>query len=172
MQRQFRYLVYLLRHKWFVFVAGLKVGAPLGRLLVHDLSKFRPSEWKPYLGHFYGPRCTCPKDDRCAACLGRKAEFRLASHHHKHRNPHHPEYWVDFKSGVPMEIPEALIREMVADWAGAGRAIDGKWEVWSWFDQHRDELRLAPHTTQRVVQLLDILRRKIRMPRGCEKSAT
>lgn len=30
-------------------------------------------------------------------------------------------------------MPERFIREMVADWAGAGRAISGQWEVKQWW---------------------------------------
>jgi hypothetical protein len=40
-----RYLRYLCRHKWFVAVAGLHLGVGLWRLLIHDYSKFFPSEW-------------------------------------------------------------------------------------------------------------------------------
>jgi hypothetical protein len=37
-----RYLSYVVRHKWFVLLAGIKTGAPLWRLLIHDWSKFAP----------------------------------------------------------------------------------------------------------------------------------
>ena len=47
MKAHLRYLGYVLRHKWFVLVAGLKVGAPLWRLLIHDWSKFTAAEWGP-----------------------------------------------------------------------------------------------------------------------------
>ena len=35
-----RYLSYVLRHKWYVLWAGLWLGVPLWRLLIHDWSKF------------------------------------------------------------------------------------------------------------------------------------
>jgi hypothetical protein len=53
--KHLRYLSYVVCHKWFVFVAGLKTGAPFWRLLIHDWSKFMPSEWRPYVLSFYGP---------------------------------------------------------------------------------------------------------------------
>lgn len=54
MKAHFRYLSYVLRHKWFVLRAGLRVRAPLWRLLIHDWSKFTPAEWGPYVANFYG----------------------------------------------------------------------------------------------------------------------
>ena len=51
--KHFKYLKYVLRHKWFVFIECCKMGYPfLG--LIHDWSKFRPSEFLPYAEHFYG----------------------------------------------------------------------------------------------------------------------
>ena len=51
--KHFHYLSYVLRHKFFVFVECCKLGIPwLG--FIHDWSKFRPSEWFPYVEHFYG----------------------------------------------------------------------------------------------------------------------
>jgi hypothetical protein len=77
-----KYLSYVLRHKWFVLRAGLELGVPLWQLLVHDWSKFLPSEWFPYVDYFYGerPRST----DR----------FNQAWLSHQRRNPHHWQYWV------------------------------------------------------------------------------
>lgn len=56
MSQHWKYAVYLARHKWFVFMAGLRVGAPLWRLIVHDWSKFLLCEWLPYARYFYGNR--------------------------------------------------------------------------------------------------------------------
>jgi hypothetical protein len=47
------YLRYLARHKWYVLLACKSVGASTWAGLVHDLSKFLPSEWLPYLRTFY-----------------------------------------------------------------------------------------------------------------------
>lgn len=54
MQKHWRYLKYVIRHKWFVLLAGLTLGVPLRQLLVHDWSKFLPCEWFPYASFFYG----------------------------------------------------------------------------------------------------------------------
>ncbi len=48
-----KYLWYLLRHKYFVFIECCKLHI-IWRGIIHDWSKFRPSEFVPYAQHFYG----------------------------------------------------------------------------------------------------------------------
>lgn len=51
----FKYLSYVIRHKWYVYLACCERGIWwLG--LIHDLSKFRWSEFMPYARHFYGKK--------------------------------------------------------------------------------------------------------------------
>jgi hypothetical protein len=38
----------LLLHKWYVFLAGRRLKVPFWRLVVHDLSKFSPAEFRHY----------------------------------------------------------------------------------------------------------------------------
>lgn len=150
-----RYLRYLIRHKWFVFVAGLKTGAPLWRLLIHDWSKFTRAEWGPYVRRFYGGG-------------GNDEEFRKAWLHHIEANDHHWENWcpterlrlylgrhprVNF-GRYAHEMPEPAIREMVADWMGAGRAITGRWCVHHWYERNKDEMILHPETREMVERVL------------------
>jgi hypothetical protein len=125
-----RYAGYVVRHKWFVFRAGLRTGAPLWRLVIHDWSKVSPAEWGPYVRRFYGGRAGVPVtgDDDPA--------FRAAWLHHQHRNPHHWQHWVlrqDDGELVTLPMPEHFVREMVADWMGAGRAITGQWSAGEWY---------------------------------------
>jgi hypothetical protein len=138
-----RYLRYLIRHKWFVLVAGIKIGAPLWRLLTHDLSKFRPGEWWPYLQQFYGT----PDE----------ARFNVAWLAHQHRNPHHWQHWILREdSGVTktLAMPHPFVLEMVADWAGAGRCFKGYWDVAAWYLTSRHEMQLHPETRTLVEAIL------------------
>ena len=147
--KHWQYLRYLARHKWFVLRAGLILRVPFWRLLIHDWSKFLPSEWFPYADHFYGSRCGL---DRVAKTL-----FKHAWLKHIHRNPHHWQHWVlrsDDGSTETLTIPEPLVREMVADWAGAGRAINGGWDLEPWWLANRVKVALAPETAARVVELI------------------
>jgi len=93
MKKHLKYLSYVIRHRWYVFVECLKMGL-VWRGLVHDLSKFLPSEWFPYVNYFNGEwRCKgdVPPDYKAPQEI--KADFDLAWLKHQHRNPHHWQYW-------------------------------------------------------------------------------
>lgn len=144
----YRYGKYVVRHKWFVFLAGLKTRAPLWRLLIHDWSKLTPAEWTPYVRSFYGPQPRTPEV---------KAAFDRAWLHHQHRNPHHWQHYLlreDSGTLKTLPIPQGFVREMVADWMGAGRAITGRWEVVEWYAKNRDTIQLAESTRYDVETLL------------------
>lgn len=147
MKPNFQYAWYVARHKYFVFVAGRKTRAPLWRLLIHDWSKMSAAEWKPYVDSFYGP-------GRTPAV---RAAFDAAWLHHQHRNPHHWQHWLlreDNGNLKFLKMPDNFVREMVADWAGAGRAITGKWEIKEWYEKNRDKIQLHEHTRDRVEALI------------------
>ena len=167
-QRNWKYVKYLFWHKAYVYQAGRITGAPLYRLIIHDWSKLMPQEWFPYMNFFYPTKAQVDieaakkyGDARYAKELGaatpdRKLAFRLAFNHHLHWNKHHWQYWAissDDGKTRAQEIPEIYIREMVADWYGAGKGISGKWDADAWYLQHKDML-LAPKTRRRVEELL------------------
>lgn len=170
MSAHLRYLLYVLRHKYHVLVAGRRLGVPLWRLIVHDWSKFTRAEWGPYVRRFYGGG-------------GNDEEFRAAWLHHVQENPHHWEHWSTWcrnkiaygqpatlpalKEALPIlggvfwgmdaeevedvvrPMPETYAREMVADWIGAGRA-QGKDDLFRWWHEKRDRMILHPETRQKV----------------------
>ena len=120
-----KYALKTLQHKYFVFVAGRRLGVSLWRLVKHDWSKFTPLELKGYAQAFYGGP-------------GTKADFDAAWAHHIANNDHHPEHYLN-KAGVPdMPMSDAAINEMVADWFAASRAYGGHWPVsfdsWGWWN--------------------------------------
>lgn len=163
MKKHLLYARYLARHKWFVFVAGLRIKAPLWRLLIHDWSKFLPSEWIPYANFFYGkrypriPEPLGPKD--YIVPLPAKEAFDRAWLHHQHFNSHHYQHWIlreDSGGTKFLEMPEKLVREMVADWMGAGRAITGKWDAAAWYVRNKENIAVHASTRVRVEQLLGL----------------
>lgn len=177
LQSFFAYFVYLAKHKWFVFVAGVKATkAPLWRLVIHDWSKFTPAEFGPYRRKFFGETYpTAVEAEALNAKLATFSPFRFkmtkemaeaAFHrawlHHIHLNPHHPQHWLlhlsDPPDGIglrPLEMPEPIVREMVADWMGAGRAQHGKWDVHSWYAKNRDKMVMHPNTRKLVDKVLE-----------------
>lgn len=170
MRHYLQYLRYILVHKYFVFVAGLKVDASLWLLFIHDWSKFLPSEFFPYADYFYN------KEKQSHEGLDAIGEYGLAELApfgyymidrfnvawllHQRRNPHHWQYWYlmqDNDPSFPLPMPEKYAREMVADWAGAGRAITGKWEVGTWYENNKEKTLLHPDTRQFIEGLLQDL---------------
>lgn len=159
MKKHWQYAKYLARHKWFVFVAGLRVGGiPLWRLVIHDWSKFLPCEWFAYVDYFYGERLRLlneePDDFRFWNAAQKYYDaFDRAWLHHQHANPHHWQHWVlrsDDGKTEYLEMPDSTAREMVADWCGAGRAVTGKWEVWLWYAKNRERILLHERTRKLV----------------------
>ena len=159
--KHWKYLRYVARHKWFVLVAGLKTGAPLWRLLIHDWSKFLPCEWFPYVEYFYGEKARLQKeewDDSRYWPLAQKYydAFDRAWLHHQHASPHHWQHWIlqeDSGAVKILEMPLPLVREMVADWMGAGRAITGQWGARDWYAKNESQIQLHP-STKALVKLL------------------
>lgn len=56
---------------------------------------------------------------------------------------------------IPLEMPERYAIEMVADWAGAGRAITGRWEVAEWYKREQGNIGLHERTRAYVEQLIE-----------------
>ena len=149
-----KYILLKMKHKWFVFQAGLKTKAPLWRLVIHDWSKFTFAE-APY----YARQCYGDKGD----FIG----FMRALNHHLKSNPHHWEYWVivsghgDYPDGAALPMPERFIREMVADWMGATRTHTGSWpkslNEWVWWQNNFEKINLHIETRERVLQIVEEL---------------
>jgi len=148
----YRYLRYVVRHKWYVFLACCGEGI-WWRGLIHDLSKFYWSEFIPYAEHF----CTTsvPKRD---------PYFDFAWLLHQKRNRHHWQWWLlandngDIKV-FPMSKTARL--EMVCDWYGAGLAQgkkvnkEDKWsETREWFLKNQKNIILSPETERWVMEKL------------------
>ena len=144
-------LAYILKHKYYVFIECCKLGMPL-RGIIHDFSKFSPSEFKPYAMYFFSEN---------GKELYRQ-EFDKAWLHHHRSNKHHWEYWVEhmylevsegfvFK---PIKMPEKYMKEMLADWRGAGRAINGTDDTFGFYLKNKDKMILHHETREWIEQQL------------------
>lgn len=148
-KRYREYIKYILRHKYFVYKAGKSIGCGTYRLLMHDMSKFLPLEFKTYARTFY-------KEDGLGQYNPSK-EFNHAWLVHQKRNKHHWQYWLlqnDDGPLYPLEIPSEYVEEMVADWAGAGKAITGDWEIHSWYKMNKEKIKLHENTRIHVERLI------------------
>ncbi len=140
MKRHWNYLKYVVRHKWYVFLACFRVGVPLWIALFHDWDKFLPDEWFPYAQTFYKPNGQKQYDPAYG--------FDAAWNARQKRNKHHWQYWMitwDRGETECLSMSDVYRREMLADWMGAGKAL-GKPLVWEWYEANRDKIQLHPMT--------------------------
>ena len=117
----FRHLATVLRHRRAVRRITRRVGIPW-RGLMHDLSKFSPTEFLAGARYWQGTRS--PNEEEREE-LG----YSLAWMHHKGRNRHHYEYWVDIDPVThlygPVEMPVPDTAEMFSDRVAASRGYRG-----------------------------------------------
>lgn len=162
MKAHLKYLWYVIRHKYYVFVECWKLGIPVLGLL-HDLSKFSPAEWFPYVDFFYrGDPST-----KTGGTLAKRstAAFDVAWNHHEKYNKHHWQFWVlitddggvDLGSDKyrPLPMPDRYRKEMLADWKGAGKAV-GKPNTKEWYLKNYKNMILHPDTRYWVDQQLKV----------------
>lgn len=158
--KHLKYLSYMLRHKYYVFIACCKLGIPW-RGLVHDWIKFLPIEWKAYAELFYGdnpPQELNGSYNPVAVEAG--DAYDKAWLHHIHHGKHHWQHWVligDPKTNKALRIPEEYVKEMVADWVGAGKAKKNTMSTRMWYLHNEDKMILHPDTKKRVEELLNEL---------------
>lgn len=117
-KKLFGHLFLVLRHKNRVFINCTKCGIPW-RGLVHDLSKFTPTEFFESVRYFQGTRSPI------GVCR-RENGLSLAWLHHKGRNKHHIEYWLDDECSVTPLMPYKYAVECVCDKLAATRVYAGK----------------------------------------------
>lgn len=152
-----KYLWYVLRHRWFVFVECCRLGIPW-RGIVHDMTKFLPDEFFPYANYFHGPKRKEWRDKTGyykPTDTGDSA-FDFAWLLHQKRNPHHWQWWIlpeDCGNIKVLRMPERYILEMVADWHGAGKA-QGKPDTVQWYEANKDKMTLHSETRFRIEELL------------------
>lgn len=133
-----KHFLLITHHKWVVFKLCCKVGEPW-RGLVHDLSKYSPTEFwesaKYYVGN-HSPITEAKRDKG----------YSEAWLHHKGRNRHHVQYWTDLnaRESNPV-IPYPYAVEMICDKIAAGMIYEGKnWtekvELSYWEEKEKDTL--------------------------------
>ncbi len=103
----------IIRHKKGMIEEGRKLDIPLGTLLMHDMDKFRPTNFKRYAEWFHGPEGrTGTKNPEL------KAKWRAEVQKHYKRSPHHAHI-------VGKEQPLYNKLEKIVDWYGAAKRAKG-----------------------------------------------
>ena len=110
------------KHKFLVMRYCFKIGLYRQGLL-HDLSKYKWSE--------FGIGCKYYQGDRSPNNAEREATGRSTAWlHHKGRNKHHHEYWIDYdnregKLIAGVEMPRIYVAEMIMDRICASKVYSG-----------------------------------------------
>jgi hypothetical protein len=109
----------VLKHKWYVFIYCKKIGIPFHGFM-HDWSKFTPTEFLESIRNY--DECVSP-----IVVAKKRKGYSEAWQHHKGRNPHHYEYWVDIGNGgvTPIQMPIDDAIELICDYLAAGRTYMG-----------------------------------------------
>ena len=117
----FRHLATVCRHRRLVRRLCRRAGIGW-QGLVHDLSKFSPTEFLAGAKYYQGTRS--PNEGE-RETLG----YSLAWLHHKGRNRHHYEYWRDIDPATrtygPVEMPVKYTAEMFCDRVAASMVYRG-----------------------------------------------
>ena len=146
-------------HKIQVMEGGFKVGLYKQGLL-HDLSKYGPSEFWVGMKYYQGNRS--PNNAEREA-LG----YSSAWLHHKGRNKHHYEYWIDYSSkGAPGEMspapmPKKYVVEMLMDRIAACKIYYGKnytrKDPLAYYLRGKEKAPIHPETKELLERMLQLL---------------
>lgn len=113
-----RHFKTITEHKWIVFQGCFKAGLYYQGLM-HDLSKYTPEEFRTGVLYYQGNRSPNAAEKEAVG-------YSRAWLHHKGRNKHHYEYWIDLTSdrskGLQgMKMPVRYVVEMFIDRVAASK---------------------------------------------------
>ena len=118
----FKHLHTINKHRHMVIRICFKLGIGWQGLR-HDLSKYSPTEFLVGVKYYQGTRSP-------NAVEREKLGYSTAWMHHKGRNKHHYEYWVDINMKTnryePVRMPLRYVKEMLADRIAASKVYRGK----------------------------------------------
>ena len=122
----------------------------------HDASKSELDEYFAYDAYFYG-------GNRSYQVV---QDFNKAWLMHIHRNPHHWQHWalLHDEPGEGMEVLDMeykYIIEMIADWWSFSWTKGYLYEIFNWYDQHKDYMKLSDKTRKTVENILGKIRNKL-----------
>lgn len=153
------------KHKWLVMKHCFAVGL-IRQGLLHDLSKYSWEEFSTGVLYYQGNRSpnAAEKDAR---------GYSSAWLHHKGRNKHHTEFWIDYIpiSGKPgtwrldgHKMPLPYLIEMVMDRIAASKVYKGEAYTdaspWEYNNMSRNVPGVHPETARQLDFLLSMLREK------------
>ena len=148
-------------HRHLVMAYCFRVGLYRQGLL-HDLSKYSPTEFIPGCIYYQGNRSPNLAERETTG-------VSRAWLHHKGRNKHHLEYWIDYNAaeGSPlcgMEMPVRYVVEMFLDRIAASKNYQKENyrddSALKYYERGKGHLMLHPKTRELLETLLNMLAEK------------
>lgn len=146
-------------HRYLVACGAFRVGL-YWQGLVHDLSKYSPAEFLVGIKYFQGNRSPNNAERE-------EKGYSSAWLHHKGRNRHHYEYWIDYSTHnipggmAPVPMPDRFIAEMLMDRIAACKVYEGAdytdASPLKYYYKGTDQAPLHPYTRQLLEKLLKML---------------
>lgn len=146
-------------HRRLVRKACFRVGL-YWQGLTHDLSKFSPTEFLVGARYFQG-------DHSPNEAERLEKGYSAAWLHHKGRNKHHLEYWIDYSPQgdhplVGCRMPVRYVVESFCDRVAASKVYLGDRYTdaspWEYYCHSQDHYLLHPETRELLERLLTVLR--------------
>ncbi len=134
--------------------------------LLHDLSKYSPTEFLVGAKYYQGTRSpnNAERED-----IG----YSTAWLHHKGRNKHHYEYWIDYNTKgelptesvlIPVPMPDRYIAEMIMDRIAASKVYRGAEytdrDSLDYLMQGFERAPMHPYTKENLLHYLTMLAEK------------
>ena len=115
----------------------------------HDDSKTSEDEYNAYDAYFYG-------GNRSYQVV---QDFNYAWLNHIHRNQHHWQHWILIndepdEGEIVLDMPENYILEMICDWWAFSWQNENLYEIFDWYDKHKDHMDLSNKTRKTVEDIL------------------
>lgn len=155
-----KHFITITKHRHLVMRYCFKLGIGFQGLL-HDLSKYSLSEFIPGAKYYQGTRSPNDKEREVKG-------YSTAWMHHKGRNKHHVEYWVDINRETnqyePVIMPLKYVKEMFADRVAATKIYKKKdyqdKDVLEYYLYREANLKMHPVTAKTLEEWMVVLKEK------------
>lgn len=122
----------------------------------HDASKSELDEYEAYDKYFYG-------GNRSYQVVN---DFNYAWLMHIHRNPHHWQYWLlnndePGEGMIVLDMPYNYLLEMICDWWAFSWSKEDLTEIFKWYDEHKDYMKLGAKTRKTVEDILEKIKAEV-----------
>ena len=152
-----RHFKTITKHRWLVCRHCFRVGL-YWRGLTHDLSKYSWTEFRAGMKYYQGTRSPNTEERE-------ENGYSLAWMHHKGRNRHHFEYWIDVdpaeKIYKPVKMPLRFLAEMFCDRVAASKIYRGEKyrdsDPLDYFLSRKPTRSIHPETSDMLEKLLRML---------------